>query len=103
MQYYFLFVSTFLLPFIINHITTQKELVAAARMLSGDIHFNGYKQLSRKERRNYVGSCICRLLYIAIILWATILFMGDIAGVMVIPLDSFSVYSWYSVFYFRLE
>lgn len=69
-NYYFLFVSTFLLAFIIYHIT-RRSLLPRLGEYAGDIHFNGYKQLSRKERRAMLGAVFAGLLYIAIILWAT--------------------------------
>ena len=48
---------------------------------AGDIHFNGYKQLSRKERRAMLGAVFAGLLYIAIILWATFSSWGILRSV----------------------
>lgn len=79
-NYYFLFVSTFLLAFIINHIT-RRSLLPHLGMYAGDIHFNGYKQLSRKERRAMLGAVFAGLLYIAIILWATFSSWGILRSV----------------------
>ena len=50
-------------------------------MYAGDIHFNGYKQLSRKERRAMLGAVFAGLLYIAIILWATFSSWGILRSV----------------------
>lgn len=79
-NYYFLFVSTFLLAFIINHIT-RRSLLPRLGEYAGDIHFNGYKQLSRKERRAMLGAVFAGLLYIAIILWATFSSWGILRSV----------------------
>lgn len=79
-NYYFLFVSTFLLAFIIYHIT-RRSLLPHLGMYAGDIHFNGYKQLSRKERRAMLGAVFAGLLYIAIILWATFSSWGILRSV----------------------
>mgnify|MGYP000514932143 FL=1 len=79
-NYYFLFVSTFLLAFIIYHIT-RRSLLPHLGMYAGDIHFNGYKQLSRKERRAMLGAVFAGLLYIAITLWATFSSWGILRSV----------------------
>ena len=79
-NYYFLFVSTFLLAFIIYHIT-RRSLLPHLGVYAGDIHFNGYKQLSRKERRAMLGAVFAGLLYIAIILWATFSSWGILRSV----------------------
>lgn len=79
-NYYFLFVSTFLLAFIIYHIT-RRSLLPRLGEYAGDIHFNGYKQLSRKERRAMLGAVFAGLLYIAIILWATFSSWGILRSV----------------------
>lgn len=79
-NYYFLFASTFLLAFIIYHIT-RKSLLPHLGEYEGDIRFNGYKQLSRKERRAMLVALIAGLLYIAIILWATFSSWGILRSV----------------------
>lgn len=79
-NYYFLFVSTFLLAFIIYRIT-RRNLLPHLGEYVGNIHFNGYKQLSRKERRAMLGAVFVGLLYIAIILWATFSSWGILRSV----------------------
>ena len=79
-NYYFLFVSTFLLAFIIYHIT-RRSLLPHLGMYAGDIHFNGYKQLFPQGTESYVGSCICRLAVYCHYSVGYILFMGDIRSV----------------------
>ncbi len=79
-NYYFLFVSTFLLVFIIYHITSRSLLPRLGEYV-GDIHFNGYKQLSRKERRAMLGAVFVGLLYIVIILLATFSSWGILRSV----------------------
>ncbi len=68
------------LHFIIYHIT-RRSLLPHLGMYAGDIHFNGYKQLSRKERRAMLGAVFAGLLYIAIILWATFSSWGILRSV----------------------
>ncbi|MBR6432925.1 MAG: AbgT family transporter [Bacteroides sp.] len=77
---YFLFVSTFLLAFIIYRIT-RKRLLPCLGDYEGNIRFDGFKQLSRKERRAMVASVIVALLYTAIILWATFSSWGILRSV----------------------
>lgn len=79
-NYYFLFASTFLLAYIIYYIT-RKCLLPHLGKYEGDISFNGYKQLSRKERRAMLGAVIVGLLYISIILWATFSSWGILRSV----------------------
>ena len=50
-----LFASTFLLAFIIYQVT-RRNLLPALGEYAGHIRFNGYKQLSRKERRAMIGN-----------------------------------------------
>lgn len=79
-NYYFLCVSTFLLAFIIYRIT-RKSLLPALGKSGGELHFTGYKQLSRKERRAMVGAVTAGALYMAVILWATFSSWGILRGV----------------------
>lgn len=79
-NYYFLFVSTFLLAYII-YMLTRKSLLPVLGEYAGDIRFSGYKQLSRKERRAMVGAVSVGLIYAVIILWATFSSWGILRGV----------------------
>ena len=69
-NYYFLFVSTFLLAFVIYQLT-RRSLLSRLEEYKGDIRFIGYKQLSRKERRAMISAVIVGGLYVIVILWAT--------------------------------
>ncbi|MDE6215246.1 AbgT family transporter [Bacteroides sp.] len=69
-NYYFLFMSTFLLAFIIYFIT-RRRLLPRLGKYKGDVRFIGYKQLSRKERRAMIGAFIVGALYMAVVLWTT--------------------------------
>lgn len=69
-NYYFLFVSTFLLAFVIYQLT-RRNLLSRLEEYKGDIRFTGYKQLSRKERRAMISAVIVGGLYMIAILWAT--------------------------------
>lgn len=67
---YFLIVSTFLIAFIIYHIT-RKNLLPGLGRYEGEIRFCGYKQLSHKERRAMLGAIFIGCAYSAVVLWAT--------------------------------
>lgn len=69
-NYYFLFVSTFLLTFIIYSIT-RRSLLPRIGEYKGDVRFIGYKQLSRKERRAMISAIVVGALYMAVVLWMT--------------------------------
>lgn len=69
-NYYFLFVSTFLLAFVIYQLT-RKSLLPRLGECDVCIRFTGYKQLSRKERRAMISAVIVGGLYMTVILWAT--------------------------------
>lgn len=79
-NYYFLFISTFLIAFIIYYIT-RKSLLPSLKEYKGEVFFNGYKQLSRKERRAMLSAIMAGLFYSAIILWATFSSWGILRGV----------------------
>lgn len=79
-NYYFLSASTLLLVFIIYFITRKSLLPALGRYM-GKIHFSGYKQLSRKERRALISAVTVGLLYTVLILWATFSSWGILRGV----------------------
>ncbi|ADV44402.1 AbgT transporter [Bacteroides helcogenes P 36-108] len=79
-NYYFFCVSTFLLGYIIYHIT-RRSLLPLLGEYEGDVRFIGYKQLSRKERRSMMNALLIGLLYMVIILWATFSSWGILKGV----------------------
>ena len=79
-NYYFLFLSTFLLIFLIYYIT-RKNLLPALGDYMENVNFLGYKQLSRKERRAILGAFVVGLLYVMLILWATFSSWGILRGV----------------------
>lgn len=79
-NYYFFFVSTFLLAFIIYYIT-RKSLLPSLGEYEGNNRASGYKQLSRKERRAILSAIIVGLLYMTLILWATFSSWGILRGV----------------------
>lgn len=69
-NYYFMFVSSFLIAAIIYFIT-KKNLLPSLGVYEGHVRFEGYKPLSRRERRAVALSLIVGVIYLAIILWAT--------------------------------
>ena len=79
-NYYFFFVSTFLLAFIIYYITRRKLLPVLGKY-NGTDAFCGYKQLSRKEQRALWGALIVGGLYAMLVLWATFSSWGILRGV----------------------
>lgn len=79
-NYYFLFASTFLLAFIIYQVT-RRNLLPALGEYAGHIRFNGYKQLSRKERRAMIGAVSIGVIYTTVILWATFSSWGILRSV----------------------
>lgn len=78
-NYYFMFVSTFLIGAII-YILTYKQLIPSLANYE-DIHTNGYKQLSRKERRALLVSVLGGVAYAVVILLATFSSWGILRGV----------------------
>lgn len=79
-NYYFMFVSTFLIGTIIYFIT-RKQLLPSLGDYEGDTVFDSYKQLSRKERRALIMAVLVGLVYVIIILWATFSSWGILRGV----------------------
>ncbi|MCI1647102.1 MAG: AbgT family transporter [Bacteroides sp.] len=79
-NFYFFFVSTFLVAFIIYQIT-RKSLLPMLGTYEGDVKFNGYKQLSRKERRALWSAVIVGLIYAAIVFMATFSSWGILRSV----------------------
>lgn len=73
-------VSTFVIGVIIYRITC-KRLIPSLGQYEGKQIFEGYKQLSRKERRAMTMAIVVGMLYAAIILWATFSSWGILRGV----------------------
>lgn len=79
-NYYFMFVSAFLIAAII-YFVTKKKLLPSLGDYEGDVHFEGYKPLSRRERRAVILSLVIGAVYLALILWATFSSWGLLRGV----------------------
>ncbi|WP_321331268.1 AbgT family transporter [uncultured Bacteroides sp.] len=79
-NYYFMFASTFLIAGIIYFVTCR-NLLPALGTYTGSVRFEGYKQLSHKERRALTTSCIVGVIYVALILLATFSPWGILRGV----------------------
>jgi len=79
-NYYFMFVSTFLIGGIIYFITRRK-LIPAIGAYTGEIQFNGYKPLSKREKRALIWALIVGLIYFVVILWATFSSWGLLRGI----------------------
>lgn len=79
-NYYFMFASTFLIGGIIYWITC-KRLLPSLGTYEGDTRFDGYKQLSRKERRALLAAILTGLFYVAVILGLTFSPWGILRGV----------------------
>lgn len=80
MQLLFLVCIYFLLAFIIYQVT-RRNLLPALGEYAGHIRFNGYKQLSRKERRAMIGAVSIGVIYTTVILWATFSSWGILRSV----------------------
>lgn len=79
-NYYFMFVSTFLIVGIIYWITRHKLLPAFGEY-QGNVQFNGYKQLSRRERRALTLALVVGGIYVVAVLVATFSSWGLLRGV----------------------
>lgn len=79
-NYYFFAVSAFISPFIVYYIT-RKNLLPMLGEYVGDVSFDGYKQLSRKERRAMLSAVFVGMIYMTVILWATFSSWGILRGV----------------------
>ena len=79
-NYYFMFVSTFLIAAIIYFITIKK-LIPDLGTYKGKIQFEGYKPLSKRERRALILALIVGFVYLLIILGATFSSWGLLRGV----------------------
>lgn len=79
-NYYFMFASVFVIAAII-YFVTQKKMIPSLGTYSGDIHFEGYKPLSRREKRALTLSLIIGAIYLLLILWATFSSWGILRSV----------------------
>ncbi len=79
-NYYFLAASTFLLIPIIYQIT-RRSLLPMLGSYEGGIRFNGYKQLSKRERRAILTALAVGAIYGVILLWATFSSYGILRSV----------------------
>lgn len=79
-NYYFMAVSAFFIAAIIYFITTRK-LLPALGTYEGEVRFEGYKPLSRREKRAIILSLFIGFIYLAIILLATFSSWGILRGV----------------------
>lgn len=69
-NYYFMFVSAFLIAAIIYQITVR-SLLPGLGMYKGESRFEEYKPLSRREKRAVTIALLVGLLYFIVIFWAT--------------------------------
>lgn len=79
-NYFFMSVSTFLVGSIIYVITTRK-LIPSLGTYDGDIRFEAYKPLSRRERRAITLSLIAGAIFVLLMLWITFSSWGFLRGV----------------------
>lgn len=80
MQLLFLVCIHFLACFYYLQIPSRNLLPALGEYV-GHIRFNGYKQLSRKERRAMIGAVSIGVIYTIVILWATFSSWGILRSV----------------------
>ena len=79
-NYFFMFVSTFLIAAVVYWVTRRKLLPAMGNY-GGSTLFEGYKPLSRKERRALTVAIIVGVAYVALVLWLTFSSYGILRGV----------------------
>lgn len=79
-NYFFMFVSTFLIAAVVYWVTRRKLLPAMGNY-GGSTLFEGYKPLSRKERRALTMAIIVGVAYVALVLWLTFSSYGILRGV----------------------
>ena len=79
-NYYFMFASSILVGIIIYY-TTVTKLLPAIGEYEGKVQFDGYKPLSRRERRALAAALIIGAIYLLVILWATFSPWGLLRGV----------------------
>ena len=75
-----MFASTFLIT-AVAYWVTRRKLLPAMGTYEGSTHFDGYKPLSRKERRALTMAVIVGVIYVAIVLWSTFSSYGILRGV----------------------
>lgn len=79
-NYYFMAVSAFLITAVIYFITTKK-LIPDLGTYTGKVQFDGYKPLSRRERKALSLSLFVGAIYLFIVLWATFSSWGLLRGI----------------------
>lgn len=79
-NYYFMFVSTFLIT-AVAYWVTRRRLLPAMGDYEGNAYFGGYKPLSRKERRALTMAVVVGAIYVVIVLWSTFSSYGILRGV----------------------
>lgn len=79
-NYYFMVASTLLIGAIIYWVT-RRSLLPVLGTYGGDTRTDGYKQLSRKERRALTMAVLVGALYVTLILWLTFSSFGILRGV----------------------
>ena len=79
-NYYFMFVSTFLIAAVVYWVTCRK-LLPSMGDYEGNAAFQGYKPLSRKERRALITAICVGVIYVIIVLWSTFSSYGILRGV----------------------
>ncbi|MDL2248032.1 AbgT family transporter [Bacteroides sp. OttesenSCG-928-J23] len=79
-NYYFMFASTFLIAAIIYFITTR-SLIPCLGTYSGKVRFDGYKPLSKRERKALILALSIGAIYMFVVLWATFSSWGLLKGV----------------------
>lgn len=79
-NYFFMFVSTFVVGFVI-YVVTKRYLIPSLPQDACEIKSLVYKPLSRREREALFVSLIALLIYVAIILWFTFSSQGIFRGI----------------------
>lgn len=79
-NYFFMSASTFVLAGVI-YVITRRWLLPSMGEYQGEVRVEGYKQLSRKERRALIISLVVLGLYTALILFLTFSSYGILRGV----------------------
>lgn len=79
-NYYFMFASMLLIGTVI-YFVTRKQLLPALQPMDETAEFDGYKQLSRKERRALLWALLTGVVYAAVVLLATFSPWGILRGV----------------------
>lgn len=79
-NYYFMFVSTFVIAAVIYYIT-RKSLLPTLGEYTGSVPYDTFKSLSRKERRALIIALALGLIYTLIIILATFSKWGILRGI----------------------